>query len=85
MEDLKNYFRETPEAAVDDKFKDIQFVGNRENFLKAEAEKGYDQVYSDRFRQTWGHTTPYGHSLIVESLLPTVISEIRKIQNQTKN
>ncbi len=48
------------------------FIENNINFQEAMAQNGYDYVFFDRFKKTWGHCTLEGNKLIVDNLLVTV-------------
>lgn len=52
--------------------KEISFVDNNQNFKDALKERAYNEIFSDRFQGSWGHTTFYGHSLIAKRLVPIV-------------
>lgn len=48
------------------------FIENIINFQEVIAKNGYDYVFFDRFKKTWGHCTLEGNKLIVDNLLKTV-------------
>jgi hypothetical protein len=56
---------------------DIVFVSNEENFERLLRTHPYEQVFFDRFRGSWGHTTPLGHHAIADSVLPAVMGVVR--------
>jgi len=61
-------------------FPDVAFVENRENFEKALKTKKYDELFSDRFANDFGHFTPLGAAMIVDNLAPVVESALISIQ-----
>ncbi len=50
----------------------VVFVENRQNFLKVLSERPYEEIFIDRFQQSWGHTTALGHELISENIAESV-------------
>jgi hypothetical protein len=77
VEALKAYFQDE-KGQLETGADDIHFVSNQQNFLEALRAKKYDEVFIDRFRGTWGHTTAFGHQLIAESALKAVREVIEK-------
>lgn len=67
LTDLKNAL---PEAS------NVTFIENKINFQKTIAQKGYDYVFFDRFKKTWGHCTYEGNNLIVDNLFDQVVETI---------
>lgn len=59
-------FGEIPQMLPD---KSLYFVENRDNFLEALRNHSYEEVFTDRFRKTWGHMTSFGHGLIADQLV----------------
>lgn len=57
--------------------KSVYFVENRENFVDALRKYSYEEIFADRFKQSWGHTTPLGHHLIAIQLMPTLHQILR--------
>lgn len=51
---------------------EISFVSNEENFKNALGKRPYEDLFRDRFRGTWGHTTAAGHELIAQSAFEAV-------------
>jgi hypothetical protein len=78
LEDLKSYFTENG-TEIDSKFK-LSFVENKKNFEDALAQKSFDDILTDRFDGNWGHTTKYGHWLIMKNVMPAVVEIIPKIK-----
>ena len=52
----------------------VVFLGNKEIFAKALARGKYEDLFTDRFGGTWGHTTEAGHRLIAENLAERVLA-----------
>ncbi|MBC7540627.1 MAG: hypothetical protein H7281_17535 [Bacteriovorax sp.] len=73
VEELKSIF---------DSYKDITFVSNQENFVEALKKYRYEEVFEDRFRGSWGHTTAKGDQLIANSALASVLHLIKVYQLQ---
>lgn len=67
LERLQAYFTDR-EGRIRDGFQDIVFAGNEINFAAALGHYRYEEIFSDRFRDSWGHTTVLGHRLIAENL-----------------
>ena len=57
LDELKSYFQNTR----------IHFVENKTNFMPY-LPQDYNKVFIDKFKQTWGHTTLFGHKLISKNL-----------------
>ncbi len=51
---------------------EIQFISNKENFENALKKHKYEEIFSDRFQGSWGHTTFLGHEMIADQLIPTI-------------
>lgn len=71
IDEIKKPFRnlglgEIPQMLPD---KSLYFVENRYNFLEALRNQPYEEIFTDRFRKTWGHLTPFGHELIADQLV----------------
>jgi len=64
-------------GAPDEKYRKIIFVSNRENFLAAVGARGYDALFTDRFRGSWGHSTGLGHQLIADAVKSAVLAAAR--------
>lgn len=57
IEELKSYFQNSK----------VYFIENKANFMPY-LPQDYDKVFIDKFQQTWGHTTLFGHKLISDNL-----------------
>lgn len=80
INEIKKHFQglavgEIPQVLPD---KSLYFVENRYNFLEALRNHRYEEVFTDRFRKTWGHLTPFGHELIAGQLMAV----LRQILNE---
>ncbi len=73
---LKEYFE--PELSASEHiYKNIVFVSNELNFNDALRKHKYEDVFVDRLRGSWGHTTDFGNQLIAESVGQEVEKLIR--------
>lgn len=54
---LEELFQDSP-------VKPVMFIGNEKNFAAALESGKYSEIFLDRFRGSWGHTTTEGHRLI---------------------
>ncbi|MES2527445.1 MAG: hypothetical protein V4598_10170 [Bdellovibrionota bacterium] len=61
---------------------EITFVGNQENFREASKTYRYDEIFRDRFRSTWGHTTDLGHKIIADSAMKEVEPLVVKLSRK---
>ena len=66
---------------IDESFKDIIFVSNKQNFDEALLKTNWQTIFKDRFSETFGHTTDYGHGLIAVS----ACQGVKKAMNKTNN
>ena len=62
-----------PPLQIRPRFRQVVFVGNRENFQPELRSRGWDALFTDRFGATFGHTTSLGHQLIAENLARTIL------------
>jgi len=82
IELLKNYFRTlTGIGDVLPEYSDISFLSNQENFKKALIKKGWNEIFTDNFAGTFGHTTNEGSQMIAETALQGVFAVLKKNQN----
>jgi hypothetical protein len=58
----------SPETKVMDRFNGIIFVENKVNFEEAVKANGYYDVFKDKKKKTFGHTTVKGDTLIAKSI-----------------
>lgn len=79
IEQMQAYF-DNSNGQRDDRFREIIVVENESNFAKALQSHSYDEVFSDRFRQTWGHATRFGQGLIADQLVPVIEGLASKIR-----
>lgn len=70
---LKNYFTDS---------KEIEFVENKLNFAPYMTQAKKDEVFSDFFARTWGHTTEKGHRLIAQNVFPIVRDIIKSLEKK---
>lgn len=75
IDSLKNYFKDPGESEF--QIKNIYFVENKTNFAAALAKHSYDDIFSDHFAESFGHTTTLGHGLIADALVPVVVEAIK--------
>lgn len=54
---------------------DIIFISNRENFEKALRESRYEELFTDRYGTSFGHTTRKGSRVVAESIARTIQEE----------
>lgn len=73
LSSLKSHFSEDP--ALSEK---VVFVSNEENFNSLLAQRRFEEVFKDRFRGSWGHTTPLGHEAIARAVFAAVLPVVRK-------
>jgi hypothetical protein len=78
VEGLRSHFKDSHGILLPDA-KDIVFVSNRENFLTALESKKYEELFVDRFRGSWGHTTDLGHEMIADSVLAAILPLIEDL------
>ncbi len=57
---------------------DILFVSNQENFNKELQVHRWSELFVDKFAGDFGHTTTYGHKLIAQNVLKTVLEILKK-------
>lgn len=62
--------------------KEIIFVENVLNFEEALKKSPFEEIFADRFRGSWGHTTDRGHALIAREVAEKIEPIIRKINDQ---
>lgn len=60
--------RRYPQLTIKPRYRDIVFVENRDNFERALRTHSFEQLFSDRFGTSFGHTTDLGHRLIGENV-----------------
>jgi hypothetical protein len=75
VSDLQSHFK-TGEK-IDEKYADIIFISNEENFKVSLEKNSYESLFTDRFQKTWGHTTYLGHKMISQSAFESVIKVVR--------
>jgi lysophospholipase L1-like esterase len=68
VEELKSYFSNK---------NDVTFVSNQENFSAALNLHPYQEVFEDRFRGSWGHTTAIGDQLIANAALESILNLLK--------
>lgn len=61
---------------------DVVFVSNQDNFQAALKTYRYDEIFYDKFRSTWGHTTDLGHKIIADSALKEVEPLVLKLSKK---
>ena len=76
LAELESYFN-GPDGRMEESFRDITFVSNEGNFSAALASRPYEEVFTDRFRGSWGHTTTLGHGLIADSAFAAISAMIK--------
>lgn len=62
----------------------VVFISNEENFSKALQTYGYFEIFKDKFRATWGHTTTLGHSLIADSVMKEIEPLVIRLRSEDK-
>ena len=72
IDKIQQYFTDGDKELSED-FKDVLFVENLNNFSKVLNENSYDDIFTDHFKGSWGHTTQFGHQLIAENILPVIL------------
>lgn len=53
----------------------LYFLENKDNFKHAVEKTSFKEVFRDRFRPTWGHTTKFGHEIIAKNVLDFLIKK----------
>lgn len=79
LEDLQRNFQDSKGSILPD-YQNITFVSNQENFAKALERYKYDEIFSDRFRGSWGHTRDIGYDLLSQSAAQAVM---KVLENKT--
>jgi hypothetical protein len=80
IEKLKTYFTDAT-GQIKPEYSQIIFVSNNENFQQALLNHKFEEVFRDRFKGTWGHTTELGYELIVDSVMPAVLEKAGSFRN----
>ncbi|HEY8280472.1 MAG TPA: GDSL-type esterase/lipase family protein [Bdellovibrionota bacterium] len=79
VEPLKQYFKSSPEEKeVDPDFREIIFVANINNFREALKTHPREEVFTDSFGGTFGHSTSLGNSLIAEAAFEAVKAVLKR-------
>ena len=60
------------ELTIKPRYRDIVFVANNDNFSHALGSRRFEELFTDRFGTSFGHTTNLGHRLIAENLARVV-------------
>jgi tetratricopeptide (TPR) repeat protein len=68
VQELKNYFSE-------ERQEDIIFISNEENFEKALQENEYEDIFTDRCYEDFGHATEKGRMITAENVASTIEEE----------
>lgn len=73
VQDLESLFRN---VSVNNSqgTRDLYFISLEKTFRNSMESRGYDYLFEDRFRGSWGHLTAAGNELIANSLVPTILS-----------
>ncbi len=61
-----------PPLTILPRYRDIVFVENRDNFDRALRSRRSQEIFTDFFGTSFGHTTDLGHRLIAERLAPYI-------------
>ena len=69
---LRARFENAP-GRIDPAYREILFVGNEDNFAAALSRLGYDALFYDRFRHSFGHFTEEGHRLVADRLVEELL------------
>jgi hypothetical protein len=72
LEELQAYFKDKT-GRLETQAEDIFFVSNRDNFVSSLESKKYEEIFVDRFRGSWGHTTDFGYELLADSAFRAVM------------
>lgn len=70
----KNYFSAlrdfgpAPPRNVSDRYSQVVFVENKDNFYEALKEKRFEDLFIDQFGLTFGHMTEAGHALVAQAV-----------------
>ncbi len=65
--ELQAYFSDSNGKLLEE-FKNLRFISNEENFKLGLRDLGYDKVFVDRFKNSWGHTAELGHQMIADQV-----------------
>lgn len=63
-------------------YEETRFVENKYNFQEELVKHDYTEIFSDRFAGSFGHKTPFGNSLLIDNLLPTVEEAIIDVEKE---
>ncbi len=55
-------------------FSGITFIENKKNFKEALTRYRYEDIFIDRFANSWGHTTNLGSSMIAETAMDAILA-----------